>query len=266
MNPMFLMCFLSLGVFLGMLLFLYAGFRIGRKTVLKEKENWGEGLVSIHGALFALLGLLIAFTFTGAYDRYDHRRQLIVEEANNIGTAYLRLDLLPAKEQTVLKDKFVSYINSRIAFYEKLTDRNEAHNELLREKQLQNEIWKLSVEATNGPDESSARKILLPALNQMFDISLTRKNAILTHAPFSIIAALVALSYTCAFLAGIGMAKSSAINWLHALLFSGIIAFFIFLILDIEYPRYGFVRLDKANELLTEVRNGMQRQESVKPQ
>jgi hypothetical protein len=48
------------------------------------------------------MGLMIAFTFSGAASRFDSRRQLIVEEANKIGTAYLRIELLPASLEATL--------------------------------------------------------------------------------------------------------------------------------------------------------------------
>lgn len=253
MDPALSKNFLSLGTFLGMLLFLYCGHLIAHKA---KSRNF-EGLWSIHTALLALLGLLIAFTFTGAYDRFDHRRKLIFEEANNIETAYLRLDLIPKENQPTLREKFRSYINGRITFYQALINKEKALKELEKEQHLQKEIWNLSVEASRTPEMHSSRILLLTALNQMFDISSTRKNAILTHVPSAIVIALIGLSFICAFLVGMGMANSPLINWLHSLLFSGIVSFFIFLILDIEYPRYGLIRLDHANEALIDVKNGM---------
>jgi hypothetical protein len=66
----------------------------------------------------------------GAYSRFDARRQLIVQEANAIGTAYLRLDLLPTPAQTPLREKFREYAASRAALYEKLSDTQAVNSEL----------------------------------------------------------------------------------------------------------------------------------------
>jgi hypothetical protein len=249
---------ISLSLFLGMIILLQLGHFLGCRANRQGYDKISEGFGTIHGALFALLGLLIAFTFSGAYDRFDHRRQLIVEEANAIGTAYLRLDLLPPEDQSLLREKFLAYVNSRIALYQKLIDKVEALKELEITNKLQREIWNLSVKSTQTSKDRSAPILLLPALNQMIDITTTRKNSILTHAPVIIFIALINLALTCAFLAGIGMAKSPTMKWIHAVLFCGITAFVIYLILDIEYPRYGIVRLEKANSLLLEIRDGMQ--------
>ena len=80
------------------------------------------GESAAEGAIFALLGLLVAFTFSGAASRFDARRQLIVEETNDIGTAYLRLRLLPLSAQPALREQFRQYVDARLAFYRKLKD------------------------------------------------------------------------------------------------------------------------------------------------
>jgi len=85
------------GLYFGMILLLELGRRLGRLRQRKDEEAARAGLGAVEGAVFALLGLLIAFTFSGAALRFDARRQLIVQEANAIGTAWLRLSLLPAK-------------------------------------------------------------------------------------------------------------------------------------------------------------------------
>jgi len=78
---------LTFGLFLGMLLFLEIGRRIGVRRRKEQAGTGAEGVGAVDGAVFALLGLLIAFTFSGAAARFDTRRQLIVEETNDIGTA-----------------------------------------------------------------------------------------------------------------------------------------------------------------------------------
>ena len=85
-------------------------------------EGARAGLGAVDGAVFALLGLMIAFTFSGAASRLEVRRQLIVQEANAIGTAYLRLDLLPPGAQPGLREDFRQYVDARLAVYSKLPD------------------------------------------------------------------------------------------------------------------------------------------------
>ncbi|HZD48224.1 MAG TPA: hypothetical protein VE178_05700, partial [Silvibacterium sp.] len=79
----------------------------GRRIRLRSKdENASKGIGVIDGAVFGLMGLLLAFSFSGAEARFEVRRQLIVQETNAIGTAYLRVDLLPEAAQPQIRDDF----------------------------------------------------------------------------------------------------------------------------------------------------------------
>ena len=101
--------------------------------------------------MFALLGLLIAFTFSGALTRFDERRGQVVAEANAIGTAYLRIDVLAPSTQPRLREAFRKYVDSRIATYRKLPDLQAAEHELQQSQQLQTEIWAQAVAAVRCP-------------------------------------------------------------------------------------------------------------------
>jgi hypothetical protein len=239
-------------LFIGMSLFSIISYRLGRHRLQKE-DTTPEVSGAIIGAVFALLGLLLAFTFSGAYSRFDARRQLIVQEANAIGTAYLRLDLLPTSAQAPLREKFQEYAASRAALYEKLTDIPAAKSELARAGKLQKEIWSQAVAASTGSEYQSARILLLPALNEMIDIVTTRTVAIQTHPPMLIFATLFAIALACAGLTGYRTSKSERPNHFYNVLLAAIIACVLYLILDIEYPRYGLIRLDTFNQVLAEL-------------
>ena len=95
----------ALLLFPAMVVLLQLGRRL-RQTHAKSAPN-----SAIEGALFALFGLLLAFTCSGAVSRYDEHRKLIVEEANDIGTAYLRIDLLAPEAQPGLRQEFRDYMS-----------------------------------------------------------------------------------------------------------------------------------------------------------
>jgi hypothetical protein len=243
---------------LGMLLLLEIGRRIGTHRLLQDPEGARAGTGAIEGAVFALLGLLIAFTFSGAASRFDSRRALIIEETNAIGTAYLRLDLLPASAQLSLRDLFRQYVDARLEAYRKIPDLQAALAELDKATRLQGEIWSQAVAA--GRIEGApppATMLLLPALNQMIDITTTRTMAVKTHPPVIIFVMLFGLALASALLAGHGMAGSKSRSWIHLLSFAAVMAVLIYVILDIEFPRLGLIRVDAFDQVLVELRESM---------
>src|SRR3982750_2061105 len=98
------------------------GRRYGSKRAAEETDPASAGKKIVEGAFFGLLSLLIAFTFSGSVSRFDQRRGLIIDESNDISTAYLRVDLLPPEVQPQTRELFRSYLDSRLATFPALPD------------------------------------------------------------------------------------------------------------------------------------------------
>src|SRR5262245_49891522 len=249
---------IAVSLFVGILVAIVAGRRIGRRALASHGGTRSLSVGSMETAVFALMGLLIAFTFSGALDRFDKRRAQVVDEANAIGTAWLRIDLLPEPAQPALRQVFKDYVDSRIATYRKLPDLKAARDELARSESLQSQIWKQAVAATRLPDaRTGAEVLLMPALNQMFDITTVRVAATQMHPPSIVYAMLVGLALIAALLAGYQSAAEPVLDWMHWFGFAIIVAFTVYVILDIEYPRLGWVRIDAIDQVLVNVRAGM---------
>ena len=256
MDRMFVSWVFATGLFVGMIVLLEVGRWLGRRRQTKDEERARAGLGAVEGAVFALLGLLIAFTFSGAASRFDARRQLIVQEANAIGTAWLRLDLLPAIAQPELRDLFRRYLDLRLAAYRKMPDIEAARSELSRANALQGEIWNRAVAACQeSPDPVKAQ--LIPALNDMFDLATARTMAAQTHPPAIIFIMLGVLALTSSLLAGYAMAGGKTRSWIHAVGFALIMATSVYVILDLEFPRLGIIRVDAFDQVLVELRQSM---------
>src|SRR5262245_15904722 len=111
----------ALAVFLGILVCLAIGRRTAKWMMGRDRAH-AANVGSLEAAVFALLGLMIAFTFSGALNRFDTRRAQVIDEANAIGTAWFRIDLLPAAAQPPMRDLFRKYVDARIDTYRKLPD------------------------------------------------------------------------------------------------------------------------------------------------
>src|SRR5436190_3218049 len=249
---------ISILLFLGMLTSLEVGRRIRVKRRPKESEEERGSLGIIEGAIFAMFGLVVAFSFSGAASRFNEKRMLIAEEVNTIETAYLRVHLVSAVAQPELRELFRQYVDSRVATYRKLPDIEAAEKERTRYKEIQQQIWVKSVAASRLPDSHpDAGKLLLPALNNMIDMSTTRTMALRIHPPRVIFGLLFALGLICSLLAGYRIAGSSHRSWLHIFGFSLMTVVIVFVTVDVEYPRAGLIRLESQDEMLLNVRQSL---------
>jgi hypothetical protein len=250
--------FVVLGLFAAVLALLEIGWRIGIWRRKQDTEAAAAGLGVVDGAVFGLMGLIIAFTFSGAATRFDARRQLIGQEANTIGTAYLRLDLLPASAQPELRDDFRNYLDARLGMYGNLAlDSETARAEQARATMLQEKIWSEAVAGCREEGSPATTTLVLSSLNEMIDITTTRLVALQTHPPFVIYWGLLVLVLASALLAGYGMAETKKRNWIHMVIYSAIMAAALYVILDLEYPRIGLIRIDAADQILIDLRNNM---------
>jgi hypothetical protein len=251
---------LGLGVFASILLLMEVGLRFGIRCKRKDSKD-GEDDESDTGvtdaAVFGLMGLLIAFTFSGAAGRFDLRRQVIVEEANTIGTAYLRIDLIPASSQGVLREKFRQYVDTRLAIHRAVPDLRAAREELRRASVLQREIWAEAVAGCRQTNSPAVMTLVLGSINEMFDMANTRTEGTQIHPPLLIYAMLVILMLVCSLLAGNLMAVNRKRNWLHIFGFAIMLSLTVLIILDIEYPRVGAIRIDAWDRVMVELRATM---------
>jgi hypothetical protein len=223
---------------------------VGRR--LRRRRAAAEGSSAIEGAIFGLFGLLLAFTFSGAISRYDNHRLLLSQEASDIGTAYLRLDLLASETQPELRQLFRDYTTSRLHLFESVGD--EISPESTR---LQKQIWQQAeAAATSQSAKADAAKLLLPAINDMIDITSTRQNAFHMHPPAVVYWLLFIFSGGSALMAGYSM-KSSGRDWVYSVALALAVTLTVYTILDVEYPRRGWIRLSDRDQTLISLRDSM---------
>ncbi len=229
-----------------------------RFRIRHRQEQPSAGLGVIDGAVFGLMGLILGFTFSGAENRFEARRQLIVQETNAIGTAYLRVDLLPAAAQPELRRDFRDYVDARIAFYRQLHEDNTQDSVALdRADSLQKKIWSETVAACQQANNPAVVSLAISSLNDMIDITTTRAVAQRTHPPLAIYFTLFALALTSSLIAGFGMGDIGKRSWLHTLVYATALTVTIYTILDLEFPRMGIIRIDRYDQVLIDQRNSM---------
>jgi hypothetical protein len=218
----------------------------------KDQIAATEGLGPVEGSLLGLLALLLSFTFSISAGKNDLRRQLIVQEANDIGTVILRADLYPDSIKSGLHSLLSNYIDERITYYKTANDENDVILSLKKANQTSGLLWKRVSELAQDPSNNIRSQQMIPSLNAMIDIVSTRDAERKAHVPESIIWLLLILTLAGSFIIGYG--TKGKLNSVMVWSFSLMTAITIYLILDLDRPRRGIINTDEAHSSIVELK------------
>jgi hypothetical protein len=237
---------------------------------LKQVTGNMAGLTTVEGAVFALIGLLLAFTISGALQRFDDRRQLVIQEANAASTAHDRLALFEGNVARDLQNKLQDYIQARIDLYRMPHDYSVLRRTefFSRDQQnnifdLKNRLWKAAVEACPQSNFRPACAQALPALANLFEVARLRLGAAEKHPPQVVYVMLFGLGLGGSLLAGFGMAAAKSRSWIHMLIFAATLTVTLYTLTDMEYPRLGLIRIENFDHFLVDAHQQMQMQDSM---
>ena len=227
-------------LFAGIIIFHIFGFRVISYQKKKNPALITSGIGPFEGALLGLLSLLLAFTFNKSASNYDVRKAVLVEEANDIGTALLRCDLYPDSVRRELRNDFKEYITARIAYYKAGNDENKIQSEINKAEKISSKIW-LQASLLSQQSVVDNRSIqMLPAVNNMIDIESKREASRISRVPESILWLLFMLALIGSFIVGYA-SNAKQINWIVVFLYSLMSVMTIYLILDLDRPRQGLI-------------------------
>jgi hypothetical protein len=243
---------LAIVIFVLLIVFYRVGYRIRKRALLKDPDRMATDLGAINGTLLGLLGLLLAFTFSMASSRFDTRRNLIIEEANDIGTVILRTEIYPDSMQTFLKSDLKAYVEERIAFYEVGMDIEKALTHYVNAGNISNKIWSSVASYAKRDGETTRTSQIVPALNAMIDITTTRRAAGESTIPDSIMYFLFILCFGSAFL--LGYDHKHKIDWIVVVGFALMLSATVFTIIDLDRPRSGLIDMDSPHQKMVELR------------
>lgn len=220
----------------------YAGTRLSRFRIAPTEL---EEFNLILGATLTLLGLIIGFAFSMAVGRYDQRKNYEEEEANAIGTEYVRADLLPAAEAGKVHDLLKQYLQQRILYYEAHNrDSLEAINS--RTAQLQNEMW--SAVATAGrADPTQVTALAVSGMNDVLNRQGYTQAAWWNRIPVAAWAFMGAMAICSNLLVGLAAVQVKARDVLVVLPI--VLAIALMLLADLDSPRGGIIRVKPQNLL-----------------
>jgi len=217
-------------------------FKELKTQVAELQDDFGV----IQGATLTLLGLIIGFTFSMALGRYDQRKNYEEQEANAIGTEYVRADLLPAADAAKVRGLLLSYLNQRVLFY---TIHDDQQLEQINAKTaiLQAELWS----AVRVPASAQPTPVIALAVAGMNDVLNSQgytQAAWWNRIPIAAWSLMAAIAICSTMLVGIG-ARNAKANSRLLLVLPLVVSIAFFLIADIDSPRQGVIRVIPQNLL-----------------
>jgi hypothetical protein len=212
---------------------------LGRR-VRHLSETLGEPFGVLQGALLGVVGLILAFGLSLAVTRYEDRRASVVDEANAIGTTYLRAQTLAEPMRTRSLELLIDYTRSAIRLADYKPGSSEERAADADEQRIQRKLWALAGQALDGAPQASAPRLYVETLNEMIDAQATRVASLHNRVPdavflLELLGASIALGLLAAYLAIVGRGV------IAVFLASVLVAFLLLVTLDLDRPTRGMI-------------------------
>jgi hypothetical protein len=232
-------------VFVASLVFLWLSVQTGSVLAARfrpVKENERGDLDLVISASLTLLALIIGFSFSMAVSRYDQRKNYEEEEANAIGTEYVRAGLLPAADAARVRQLLSQYLDQRLLFY---TVRDASRLEMVNTQtaKLEDEMWS-AVQSAADAQPTPTVALAVAGMNDVLNRQGYTQAAFWNHIPEGAWALMGTLAICCCLLIGYGSHRKGALLFM---VFPFLVAIAFFLIADIDSPRHGVIRVTPQN-------------------
>jgi len=238
-------------IIFGLLIAMIAALEIGRRLGLKARPNLDDAArtqaSSLQGAIIGMLALLLAFTLSMAISRYETRRQLVLDEANSIGTTYLRTKLLPAPYAGDAANLLRQYVANRIAFFSAGIDQALLEADNAEAARLQSQLWAIA-QATSAQDNRAIpTSLFVQSLNDTIDLQAKRLAAFQNRVPETVIWLLLGVAVATAAVVGYNNGLGNRQHAFGAITLVVVITIVIWVIIDIDRPRRGLIQVSQQS-------------------
>lgn len=225
------------------------GYRIARLHSPERRSLHREQSGVLQGALLGLLGLLLGFTFAMAVGRYETRKQLVLDETNAIGTAWLRAGLLSAASRDALRSLLADYVAARIEGAAVMVDSAAFAEQTARSERDQAAMWQTIVIETKTHD-TPATALFTSALNDLIDLDAKRQAASRNHVPLTVWVLLLLVSSTVCWTTGYSSGlREAGRHGLPMIILPLLFAVVITIVADLDNPRRGLIKVSQQGML-----------------
>ncbi|MBV8263663.1 MAG: hypothetical protein JOY87_07570 [Candidatus Eremiobacteraeota bacterium] len=217
------------------------GFRWGKRGAASGHD---QPLGTTIGAAFGVVGLLLAFSFSLSVTRFDSRRADLVDEANAIGKTITTTQLLDASTRPRMLAELKEYVETRIAFAYAGGDAEARAPFTRRSGELQHAMWQLVTQDARKDPHSTMTPLFIQALNETMDTAEKHNAALAAVIPLPIVAVLLIIVLVSGVLLGIDFGRKGRRSPVVQLLFAVMLGLVIGVILDMDRPQHGLIRID----------------------
>ncbi len=237
-------------LFVSMLVVIELGYRFGLRAQARVNEAFKTHVNAITGSLLGILALLLGFTFSLALQRFDSRSEAVVDEANAIGTAYLRSELLPESLRGEVQSQLRAYLDLRIRASSTALIRGDTRSAELEEAmRIQASLWSLARQAAEEQPNPVTSGLFVQALNELIDNFGKRVAALNRHVPEVVLMLLYGTFLMVGLIVGYGSGVSGFRQSLATYMMVGLIVVLVFIIVDLDRPRRGLIQVDQHSLL-----------------
>lgn len=248
---------LSLTLLVMLLIATAAGFRLGSRNASVTDEVSRSQYSNIQGAVLGLLALLLAFTFAMTVSRFDIRKNLVLEEADAIGTAFLRSQLLPVPYNAEVPILLRHYVDVRLEFYNAGIDKKRLNAATEQTDLLHKQLWSQANAAAKVDTRAVTTGLFIQSLNEMIDLHEKRFTAMRNHVPESVILLLFIVATLSLGLTGYGFGLAGKRHFFVTTTVAILIVAVIYLIIDLDRPRRGLIKVSQQS--MIDIQESMQK-------
>lgn len=221
------------------------GFLLGRRARLDIDEQTRSQMTTIQAAVLGMLALLLGFTFSMSTQRYEIRKQLVLEESNAIGTTFLRAQLLPEPQRRDASELLRRYVDIRLEFYRAGIDPVMLRQANDKTERTHRDLWSHAVAVGEKDPRAVTAGLFIQSLNEMIDLHAKRMAALENHVPEVVFILLYLVSIMALGMLGYGCGLGGRRSLLMAMTTAFLIALVILIIADLDRPRRGLVQVSQ---------------------
>jgi len=239
-------------VFFLIIFFSWLGNRYKKNRLRKyPEEKFEKG--RLQGAALSILSLLMGFTFSVAMTKFETQRRVISQEAAYIKTAILRCDTYPDSLRDLLRADFKEYIETRIAYYDEINNYKSAE-ELKKAELISKRIWEKTVFQMQSSGSIVRSSQMIPAVNNMMDIAITRDGEKISKVPILVLWVLLIFMLIDAFILGADLVNKKSRAKMAVITYAIVMSLTLNLIIELHQPRIGLINLDAVEKQIVDLR------------